>query len=92
MRGTLNLLQGVARAGKRSQLVGQLLRIEPTVAPRYLPVVDRLILYAVVMEGRQQPGLDAGEQVTAVDKVVIAERKDVGLVCAVRRGRQAQQE
>ena len=80
------LAQGVACACQRSELIGQLLWVEPTIAPRHLAVVDRFVLDAMVVKRRQQPGLNAGKQVAAIDEIVVAQRQDVGLVSAVRRG------
>jgi len=66
------LLQRVPRAGEGGQLVRELFRVEAAVAPGDLAVVDRLVPDAVVVEGREQPGLDPGEKVAGEHEVVVA--------------------
>lgn len=43
------------------------------------------------MEGGEQAGLDAGEEVAIEDQVVVAQGQDVGLVGAIGRGGEAEQ-
>ena len=44
------------------------------------------------MEGDKKPTIDAGKQIAFENQVVIAQRQDVGLIAAVRRRCQAEQE
>jgi hypothetical protein len=86
------LFQRVPGAGEGGQFVRELFRVEAAVAPGDLAVVDRLVPDAVVVERREQPGLDPGEQVAGEHEVVVAQGQDVGLVGAVRGGGEAEQE
>ena len=76
----------VPRAGKCGQFVGELFWVKAPVPPRKLLVVNRLVENPVVVEGRKEPAFYAGKQVADIDQIVVAQRKDVGLVASIRRG------
>ena len=65
---------------------------EPSVTPGDLAIVDRFIPNPEVVEGRKKSCLNAGEKIASEDEIVVAQRQDVGLVCAIGGSSQAEQE
>ena len=85
------LLVGVAGAGLRRDVAGQLLFVEARVAPGDGAVVH-LVGDAVVVEAAEQVAPDALDQVTAVGEVFLAEREQIAAVGALRGGGEAEEE
>ena len=76
----------VSSARKRGQLVRKFGRIESAIPPRKFLVIDRLVEYPVVVKRCEQPAFDTGEQVADINEIVVAQRKDVGLIAPIWRG------
>ena len=77
---------------KCGELGAQRIWVEAAIAPGNLFIVDVLVVDSVIAERAEQTPTDAVKEVSVVDQVVITELQDVGLVRAVRRCRQSQQE
>ena len=73
----------VSSARKRGQFVGKLSRVEPAIPPRKFLVIDRLVEYPVVVKRCKEPAFDTGEQVADINEIVVAQRKDVGLITPI---------
>ena len=88
----LPFAQGMPRTRQGGELVGKLFGVEAAIAPGNLPVIDRIVIDPVVVERGKQAAFDAGEQVMGENEVVVAQGEDVGLIGAIRRRRQPEQE
>ena len=87
----LELLEGVAGARLRGDVVRQLLFVEAGVAPGDVPIVH-LVRDAEVPEAAEEVLLDALHEVAAVDEVLLAQDEEVAPVGAFRGGGEAEQE
>jgi hypothetical protein len=87
----LELVEGVPGAGLGGDVPGQLLLVEPGVAPGDVAVVH-LVRDAEVVEAAEQVAADSFDQVAAEDKVLLAQGQEVAAIGALGGGGEAEQE